>query len=171
MGHRAMPPMSRGVGHMGVGRPPDFRSGSSSLATGGGSGRRRGLVFSTGLGASRTDMGRLAFVGHAAGWRTGRNQTDACRSAVSPGRPRRPRQVWEIDHAWVMCVWFPKWPIQRLRSARPELKRSRACAVRRPKSAPHDYGVQSEIRTPGHLHRSAAGRGQIALTQSGLPSR
>ena len=24
----------------------------------------------------------------------------------------------------VLCVWFPKWPIQRLRSARPELKRS-----------------------------------------------
>jgi protein ImuB len=23
----------------------------------------------------------------------------------------------------VMCVWFPKWPIQRLRSAKPELKR------------------------------------------------
>ena len=24
----------------------------------------------------------------------------------------------------VLCVWFPKWPIQRLRSARPELSRS-----------------------------------------------
>jgi protein ImuB len=24
----------------------------------------------------------------------------------------------------VMCVWFPRWPIQRLRTARPELKRS-----------------------------------------------
>ena len=24
----------------------------------------------------------------------------------------------------VMCVWFPKWPIQRLRHARPELSRS-----------------------------------------------
>ena len=23
----------------------------------------------------------------------------------------------------VMCVWFPRWPIQRLRTARPELKR------------------------------------------------
>ena len=24
----------------------------------------------------------------------------------------------------VLCVWFPKWPIQRLRNERPELKRS-----------------------------------------------
>ncbi len=24
----------------------------------------------------------------------------------------------------VMCVWFPKWPIQRLRHERPELRRS-----------------------------------------------
>ncbi len=91
MGHRAMPTVSWSVGHMGMGRPTNFRSGSSSLAIGGGSGRRSGLVFSAGLGATGTDMGRLAFVGHAAGWRTGRNQTDAYRGAVSPGGPRRPR--------------------------------------------------------------------------------
>ena len=35
----------------------------------------------------------------------------------------------------VLCVWFPKWPIQRLRIARPELSRSEAGAVFRPKPA------------------------------------
>ena len=33
-------------------------------------------------------------------------------------------QAWEIDMPRVLCVWFPRWPIQRLRCARPELSRS-----------------------------------------------
>ena len=34
--------------------------------------------------------------------------------------PRRGRSTMPR----VLCVWFPKWPIQRLRGARPELSRS-----------------------------------------------
>ncbi len=49
----------------------DSRAGSSSLADGGGSGRRRGLVLSAGVGPTRARMGRLTIAGHAAGWRAG----------------------------------------------------------------------------------------------------
>ena len=91
LGDRAMPAMSRCVGHLGLGRPADSRAGSSPLATGGGSGRRRGLVFSAGHGATGTRLGRLTIAGHAAGWRPGGNQTGAYRGAVSPGRPGRQR--------------------------------------------------------------------------------
>ena len=38
------------------------------------------------------------------------------------GTPRRGRSTMPR----VLCVWFPRWPIQRLRNARPELRRSEA---------------------------------------------
>ena len=56
----------------------------------------------------------------------GRWRPDGCVSrcciagAAREAAPRRGRSTMPR----VLCVWFPKWPIQRLRSARPELDRS-----------------------------------------------
>ena len=86
---RAMPALSGRVGHLGLGRQADSRAGSSPLANGGGSGGRRGHVFSARPGPAGTDLGRLAIAGHAAGGRPGGSQTATYRGAVSPGRPGR----------------------------------------------------------------------------------
>ena len=89
LGDRAMPAVSSSVSHLGMVRTTDSRADPSSLADGGGSGRRGGLVFSADLGATRTRMGRPTNAGHAAVWRAWGDQTCEYRGAVSPGRPRR----------------------------------------------------------------------------------
>ena len=81
--------------------------------------------------------------------------------------PRRGRSTMPR----VLCVWFPRWPIQRLRIARPELRRSELVLFAGQNQRPFDHRLQRESRTPGRAHRSTAGRGQGAVAQSRLPSR
>ena len=67
LGDRAMPALSRSVGHVGMGRRADPRASSSPLEIGGGSGRRRGLVLPADRSAAGTRLGRLTSAGHAPG--------------------------------------------------------------------------------------------------------
>ena len=71
----------------------------------------------------------------------------------------------------VLCVWFPKWPIQRLRSARPELRRSELVLFAGQNQRPSITVCSPKAERLGVRDRSTAGRGQGAVAESGLPSR
>ena len=69
----------------------------------------------------------------------------------------------------VMCIWFPNWPIQRLRSERPELRRRElvlfAAQSQRPTVIQCTPGAERQRRAGG----SSAIRGQGAFAEGRLP--
>ncbi len=71
----------------------------------------------------------------------------------------------------VLCVWFPKWPIQRLRHARPELRRSEIVLFAGQNQRPVITVCSAKAERLGIRSRSTAGRGQSAVAESRLPSR
>ena len=125
LGDRAVPAMSRRLGHVGLHRAAAADDRSSPLETGGGSRRRRGLAVSPGCGPTGTRRGPTCVCGsrpyrEAGVTPDGSRSTCCIAGAASEAAPRYGRSTMPR----VMCVWFPRWPIQRLRSERPELRRS-----------------------------------------------
>ena len=165
--------MSGRVGHVGVDRsrgfPREFIAAGNWRRKRAGAGR----VLPAGLGAPRADLGRLAFAGHAAS-RAAREKPDGCASTCSIAGA-----VWEVPPRSgrstmprVLCVWFPKWPIQRLRSERPELRAVGTRPVRRPESAAlRSRPVRPKAERHRHPRRPTAGRGQGAHAEGRLPPR
>ena len=93
LGDRGMPALSWCVGYLGVGRRANSCPGSSPLATGSGSRRRSGSVFSGRSQRRREPVWaelRLLVTPLAGGTRGG-NQTTEYRGSVSPGRQGRHR--------------------------------------------------------------------------------
>ena len=148
---RAMPALSGCFGHLGLGRRARYPLGFIAA----GKWRRRlaegvGLFFRP-LSARREPVWadlrllvtpRLEARGKPDGSRLRCCIAGAAWEAASRrGRSTMPR---------VLCVWFPRWPIQRLRHARPELRRSRTGVVCRPEPAAFDHRLQPKGRTTGH---------------------
>ena len=171
LGDRAMPAMSRSVGHVGLGRRADSRAGSSPLATGGGSRRGSGFVFSAGHGETGARLGRLTIAGHAAGWRPGGNQAVEYRGAVSPGRPGRQRPGVGDRPCRGSCASGSRGgQSSDCECARPELDRSELVLFAGQNQRPLITVCSFEMPNARASDRSTAGRGQSAAAQSRLPS-
>ena len=146
---------------------------SSPLAVGGGSGRRRGHHLPAGDGAARTRLGRLTFARHALG-RAARAKPDGCGSTSSITGA-----VWEVPPRSgrstmprVLCVWFPRWPIQRLRNEQPELRRSELVLFAGQQSAPPGHGrVVTKAERRGVRVGQPLAEAKALIPEGRLPSR